>query len=75
MESFLFPKSTLSTDDSTDNVLAVFNKTPKKRTTIEQGMTNKEIADIVSDRLLGIILEQFEVTKQNYLAEKAKNKL
>jgi hypothetical protein len=48
------------------DVLSVFRKTPKKKTEIEPGMSPEEIVEIVTDRLMDIIREQFQAAKKQF---------
>ncbi len=46
------------------NVLSISGPTYKKE--IQQGMSPKEIAEIVSDHLIEIVKKQFEIAKNAY---------
>ena len=54
------------------DVLSEYNRADKKNLTIRQGMSVNEISDVVSERVINGIKQQFEKTKQQY--EKAQNK-
>ena len=60
-----FSNSCLSNRD----VLSAFNQNPEKRLTIQQGMSVKEISDVVSDKIILIIKDQFQATKEEYLTK------
>lgn len=46
------------------DVLSVFKKEKKAHSQIRQGMPQKQIAEIVSDKLIDYIKSQFEAVKQ-----------
>jgi hypothetical protein len=48
------------------DVLSAFRKTPERRSEIERGMSPQEIAEIVSDRLMAIVKDQFEAAKKQF---------
>lgn len=50
------------------DALSVFKQHQEKPDQIHQGMTPDEIADFVSDHMIGVIKIQFENAKQEYLA-------
>lgn len=56
--------------DSKEDVLSVFRVTPKKNIKIEEGMTANEISEIVSEKIIANIKEQFEATKIQFEAKK-----
>jgi hypothetical protein len=49
------------------DVLSVFKQNQEKPDQIHQGMTPIEIADFVSDHLIGVIKQQFDIAKQEFL--------
>ena len=57
-----FASSNLSNKD----VLSAFKQNPEKTLTIQQGMTPKEISDVVSDKIIAIVKEQFQATKEKF---------
>jgi transcriptional regulator with XRE-family HTH domain len=52
------------------DVLAGFKQTPPEAVEIKQGMTPQQIAEIVSDRVMEVVKEQFELTKEQFKANK-----
>ena len=50
------------------DVLSAFRQHPEKPNQIQKGMSPVEIADIVSDHLMLVIKQQFEVAKREYLS-------
>ena len=52
------------------DVLAAFRTAPEKKAEIQQGMSPQEIADIVSDRLMEVVKDQFQAAKKDYDARK-----
>lgn len=57
---------------SDKDVLSVFQRQSAKSNTIQQGMSAKEIADIVSDEVVKEVRKQFAKTKEQFLAKKGK---
>jgi len=53
---------------SESDVLSAFKQNREKPNQIQQGMSPLEIADIVSDHLMLVIKQQFEVAKREYLS-------
>lgn len=49
-----------------EDPLSVFRKEPEQVTDIREGMTAKEIAEFVSDRLIAIIKEQFDAAGKQF---------
>lgn len=50
---------------SDKDVLAVF-KESEKSTTIQKGMSPNEISDVVSDKVIKLVKEQFQITKEKF---------
>lgn len=48
------------------DVLSVFKETSEKDLSIHQGMSAKEISEIVSEKMFAVIKEQFDATKDLY---------
>ncbi len=57
-----FSGSTFSNKD----ILSVFKQHHEKSMTIQQGMSVKEISDVVSEKIMALIKEQFEATKRKH---------
>jgi serine/threonine protein phosphatase PrpC len=45
------------------DILSVFKNTKEKELTIQQGMSVKEISEIVSEKIIDVVKKQFEATK------------
>ncbi|OYU97386.1 MAG: hypothetical protein CFE21_03590 [Bacteroidetes bacterium B1(2017)] len=69
METKSFIPLCESNSYSNKDVLSVFKETPEKDLTIRQGMSVKEISDVVTERIMALILEQFEATKIQFESE------
>jgi hypothetical protein len=48
------------------DVLSVFKNRPEKAEQIEQGMSPTEISEIVSDKVIAVVREQFQNTKNQF---------
>lgn len=46
------------------DVLSAFRQHSTKEMTIQSGMTVNEISDVVSDKIMGVVKEQFKKTEQ-----------
>lgn len=53
------------------DVLSAFRQTPENRAEIQRGMSPQEIADIVSDRLMKVVKDQFEAAKKEFDKKKS----
>jgi len=62
-----FSTSMLSTSD----VLSVFKQQPEKSLTIQHGMSVKEISEIVSEKVIAVVKEQFQATKDQFRPSEA----
>ena len=51
---------------SDKDVLSAFKQHPEKSMTIQQGMSAKEISEVVSDKIIAVVKEQFEATKEQF---------
>lgn len=49
-----------------ENLLSVFREDKTAPTTIHEGMSPKEVAEVVSDHLITIIEKQFEQAKDKF---------
>lgn len=52
------------------DLLSGFSKNSEKRMVIQSEMSVKEISEVVSEKLMAIIREQFNATEEKFLAEK-----
>ena len=57
---------------SNKDVLSAFKQHPEKTLTIQQGMSVKEISDVVSDKIIAVVKEQFQATKEQFQAKEKK---
>ena len=48
------------------DILSAFRKDRAQVTEIRQGMTAKEISEVVSDRLIAVVKEQFDAAKRQF---------
>lgn len=53
---------------SDKDVLSEFKQHTEKIMTIHQGMSVKEISDIVSDNIIALVKQQFQTTKEQFQA-------
>lgn len=51
------------------DILSVFRQQPEKTLTIQQGMSVKEISDVVSDKIIAVVQAQFQATKEQFQAK------
>lgn len=66
MEILKFNTSFSNESFSNKDVLSVFKNTSEKNTIIKRGMSIKEISDLVSEKIITIVKEQFEETKKRH---------
>ena len=57
------------------DVLSVFKQNSEKKHSIQQGMTIIEISDVVSEKIINVVKEQFENTKEDYKLNKTTSNL
>ncbi len=67
MNLITFQVDTNQNFDSQRNIFSVF-KQEEEQKGIQQGMSPKEIAEIVSERLIEVIRQQFEEAKREFRA-------
>jgi serine/threonine protein phosphatase PrpC len=65
METLTFNTNYANNSYSNSDVLSAFKETTEKNLNIHQGMSVKEISEIVSEKIITIVREQFEATKTN----------
>lgn len=58
---------------SRKDVLSAFRETSEKNLTIHQGMSVQEISEVVSERIMNIVKEQFEATKVQFELKEKNN--
>lgn len=66
METLSFNTSFANNSYSNKDILSVFKETSEKNLSIHQGMSVKEISEIVSEKIITVVKEQFEATKIQY---------
>ncbi len=57
---------------SNKDVLSAFKQTAEKNLIIQQGMSDKEISEIVSEKIIAVVKEQFEAIKEQFEAKEQK---
>jgi hypothetical protein len=53
--------------------LSAFRETSEKNLTIHQGMSVQEISEVVSERIMNMVKEQFEATKVQFELKEKNN--
>jgi len=66
MEALSFNINTINKSHSNKDVLSAFKKTSERNLDIHRGMSVKEISEIVSEKIIAVVKEQFEATKIQY---------
>lgn len=66
MNILSFNTEVTSNTFSDRDVLSVFKQQPERAMTIQQGMSAKEISDVVSEKIIAVVKEQFEATKAEF---------
>ncbi len=66
MNTLSFNRDFVNSSYSNKDVLSAFRQTDEKNLTIQQGMSPKEISDIVSEKIITVVKEQFEATKTQF---------
>ncbi|MBK9477326.1 MAG: hypothetical protein IPN99_00410 [Bacteroidetes bacterium] len=56
------------------DVLSNFKKKPETNLSIHEGMTDFEISDFVSEKLISVVKKQFEETKSQFRPKSKKSK-
>jgi hypothetical protein len=49
-----------------EDVLSAFKQNSKRSMNIQHGMSAKEISDVVSEKIIAVVKEQFEATKVEF---------
>ncbi len=52
--------------------LSAFKEHSERSMIIQKGMTPKEISDVVSDKIIAVVKEQFQATKEQFQAREKK---
>lgn len=66
MKTFSFNTNYANNIDSNKDVLSAFKETPEKNLNIHQGMSVKEISEMVSEKIITVVKKQFEETKVQF---------
>lgn len=66
MKTLIFNNDFTTSTDLNNDVLSVFKQHSEKPMTIQQGMSVKEISDVVSEKVIAIVKEQFRATKEQF---------
>lgn len=73
METLSFDTNYSNNSYSNKDVLSVFKETSGKKLNIHQGMSVKEISEVVSEKIITVIREQFEETKIQFETKEKNN--
>ena len=66
MSLLTFNNDLASTLEVNKDVLSVFRQSNDKKNTIRQGMSISEISEVVSEKIINVVKEQFEITKEDF---------
>ena len=66
MEALSFNTNFVNNSYSNKDVLSAFKETSEKKLNIHQGMSINEISEIVSEKIITVVKEQFEATKTQF---------
>ena len=58
--------------DTNGDVLSAFRQSSDKKITIQQGMSIREISEVVSEKIINVVKEQFEITKEDFNTKEVK---
>ena len=72
MNLLSFNNELTSTLDANKDVLSVFKQSSEKKFIIQQGMSIREISDVVSEKIINVVKEQFETTKEDFKTKELK---
>lgn len=72
METLSFNNNYVKNSYSNKDVLSAFKETSEKNLSIHHGMSVKEISEIVSEKIITVVKEQFEATKIQYETKEKK---
>jgi hypothetical protein len=72
MEILSFNANYAKNSYSNNDVLSVFKEPSEKNLSIHQGLSVKEISEIVSEKIIAVVKKQFETTKIEYEAKAKK---
>ncbi|MEN9909183.1 MAG: hypothetical protein RLZZ540_2332 [Bacteroidota bacterium] len=66
MSLLTFNNDLANTLEVNKDVLSVFRQSNDKKITIRQGMSISEISEVVSEKIINVVKEQFEITKEDF---------
>jgi len=66
METLSFNTNYANNSYCNKDVLSAFKETSEKNLNIHQGMSVKEISEIVSEKIIIVVKKQFEATKTQF---------
>jgi len=66
METLSFNTNFANNSYSNKDVLSAFKETTEKKLNIHQGMSVSEISEIVSEKIITVVKEQFEATRTQF---------
>lgn len=72
METLSFNTNYANNSYSNKDVLSAFKETSEKNLNIHQGMSVKEISEIVSEKIITVVKKQFEATKTQFETKEKK---
>lgn len=72
METLSFNTNYANNSYSNKDVLAAFKETSEKNLNIHLGMSVKEISEIVSEKIITVVKDQFEATKTQFETKERK---
>jgi hypothetical protein len=72
MNLLSFNNELTSTLEANKDVLSAFKPHSDKKFTIQQGMTIREISDVVSEKIINVVKEQFEMIKEDFNMKEVK---
>jgi len=72
METLSFNTNFANNSYSNQDVLSAFKETSEKILNIHQGMSVNEISEIVSEKIITVVKEQFEATKTQFETKEKK---
>ena len=72
METLSFNTNYANNSYSNKDVLSAFKETSERNLNIHQGMSVKEISEIVSEKIIAVVKAQFEATKKQFETKEKK---
>lgn len=66
MNNLFFKNDSDCNTISNKDILSAFKRNTEKNLTIQHGMSINEIAEVVSEKILNLVNEQFQSTKEHF---------